>query len=372
MQLDYFNTITRPKPTQILIEQREKIISGWARRAVNEVNQASTLSPHDLVNELPKLVDCIAHALATSSTSAVRDECQELAHSHGSGRARVADYNPDELVQEYCIFCEVLLDTLDSQAQLTLNDFKIIYRVIGLALQNSMIAYSDIQTDFRERFIATLAHDLRNPLGVARTAAELISLECNNPQEVSFLAERLQQNLKRADDLMQSLLDVAYMHSGYDLNYKMETCDLAQLVSETVQSMSLTHGNRFIVLGDKIFGYWNKSALRRSLENLLSNAVKYGAHDKPVRVEFKRLDQKVELKVHNEGRPIPPDDQKKIFQPFKREKTVLSSKPGWGLGLCFVQTATEAHGGKVRVSSSAETGTEFTLELPLDSRLMHL
>ncbi len=358
----------KQKPAEVLLALRDQIIDDWATRARAEVKQAFTLEQPNLINALPKLVNCIARGLASSSALIVHDECQDLALVHGEERAKISDYNPDELVQEYCIFCEVLINALDSAADLTLNDFQIIYKVIGIALQNSMIAYSDVQTDFRERFIATLAHDLRGPLGIARTAAELISLECYNPEEICFLAERLQSNLKRADDLMQSLLDVAYMHSGYELNYQMEAIDLKHLIGETVQGLSLTHGNRFVVIGDQVVGYWNRSAMRRSLENLLSNAIKYGEHDRPITVEFIKLEENVEIKVHNDGRPIPVADQKKIFQPFKREKTVITSKPGWGLGLCFVQTAAESHGGSVSVVSDVESGTDFIVRLPIDSR----
>lgn len=362
------NVKATPTAASVLLNNQDQVISAWMQRAKVEVDQACELDQSVLINAVPKLVMYIASALEAGDANSVKSECAEFGKFHGGERAKISDYNPDELVQEYYIFCEVLCELLVRSVKLTLGEYHIIHKVVSMALRESMASYSDAQVEFRERFIATLAHDLRNPIGVARTAAELISLECHNAEEVCFLAERLMTNLKRADDLMQSLLDVAYMHSGYELNYQMERCDLKQIIIEVVQSASLTHGNRFQIFGESVDGFWNTSALRRSLENLLSNAIKYGDYDKPVVIDFKHNDHEAEIKVHNDGRAIPPADQKRIFQPFKREKSIIESKPGHGLGLCFVQTAAEAHGGRVEVHSDENHGTDFIIYLPLDSR----
>jgi signal transduction histidine kinase len=368
MHESLIDSYTPSSPGKTLLERRDQIIDQWIKRVGAEINQASRIPLEDLTADISALIDCMAQALTAGSYEAVEEQCHRFGQFHGSERARISDYNPDEILQEYHILCEIMCDLLEKTTHLTAKDFRVITGVMSGAMRDSMIAYSEVQASFRERFIATLAHDLRNPLGVAKTAAELIVLDCNDPEEVCFLANRSLANLKRADDLLQSLLDVAYMHSGYDLNYKMDYCDLKGIVVELVQGLSITHGNRFIVIGEYIDGYWNKSAIRRAIENLLTNAIKYGAHDKPVTIEFKRDRNFAEIRVHNEGRPIPQVDQKRIFQPFKREKSVLEAKPGWGLGLCFVQTAVEAHKGEVHVDSNTSTGTDFIIRLPIDSR----
>jgi signal transduction histidine kinase len=78
----------------------------------------------------------------------------------------------------------------------------------------------------------------------------------------------------------------------------------------------------------------------------------------------------VALRVHNEGAPIPAEQQARLFAPFAQiESAVVGrSTRGWGLGLTLVRGCAEAHGGTVRVESDAESGTTFTIELPLDSR----
>ncbi|MGH9692107.1 MAG: sensor histidine kinase [Candidatus Acidiferrales bacterium] len=76
----------------------------------------------------------------------------------------------------------------------------------------------------------------------------------------------------------------------------------------------------------------------------------------------------VEIAVHNEGRPIPPEDLRALFESFKQASNVGSEAKGWGLGLNLVRGVADAHGGTVSVESSEDRGTTFTLRLPIDCR----
>ena len=102
----------------------------------------------------------------------------------------------------------------------------------------------------------------------------------------------------------------------------------------------------------------------------MANAAKYSAPGTIVSIKLEKLDGLAKLAIHNEGNPIPVEEQKLLFQPFLRAKAAQDSgKKGWGLGLTLVKGIAEAHGGTVTVESSAEKGTTFTLSIPLDFRL---
>ena len=89
----------------------------------------------------------------------------------------------------------------------------------------------------------------------------------------------------------------------------------------------------------------------------------------PVTITVERTDGGVEASVHNHGSLLSREDQAHLFEPFARTRSAQTgSARGWGLGLTLVHGCAEAHGGRVRVDSDAETGTTFTLELPLDAR----
>jgi signal transduction histidine kinase len=75
------------------------------------------------------------------------------------------------------------------------------------------------------------------------------------------------------------------------------------------------------------------------------------------------------LTVHNEGEPIPPEQTAYIFEVFRRAASAKDGKKeGWGIGLPYVRSVAESHGGSVAVDSSVDRGTTFTIDIPIDSR----
>jgi len=75
------------------------------------------------------------------------------------------------------------------------------------------------------------------------------------------------------------------------------------------------------------------------------------------------------LTVHNEGEPIPADQFESIFQVFRRADAAKEGgKDGWGIGLPYVRSVAESHGGSVAVDSAVRRGTTFTIDIPVDSR----
>ena len=105
------------------------------------------------------------------------------------------------------------------------------------------------------------------------------------------------------------------------------------------------------------------------LENLIDNAIKYSARDTAIRVTFEERHGRMLLSVHNQGNPIPPEQVETMFQIFGRAKAAKDSKQkGWGIGLPYVRSVAESHGGSIDVHSEEERGTTFFVNLPLDSR----
>jgi signal transduction histidine kinase len=228
----------------------------------------------------------------------------------------------------------------------------------------------EVERDLRERFVSILAHDLRGPLATAKMSAERLISRPEKLDERRELAIKIDRNIERTDSMICDLLDVSRMHAGQRLTIRLEECDLGAIARDVVDEMSALHGNRFTLQTDhRARGIWSASELRRALWNLVSNAVKYGASERPISISIRRRDGWVEAAVHNDGAPISPQDQARLFHPFSRARAVQVAGPrGWGLGLALVHGCAEHHGGRVRLQSDAATGTTFTLELPLDAR----
>ncbi|WP_309894249.1 PAS domain-containing protein [Archangium sp.] len=227
------------------------------------------------------------------------------------------------------------------------------------------------ERELRERFVATLTHDLRTPLTAAKMGTHLLLRRGADPVVLTKTAGRIADNIDRADRMIRDLLDANLLTAGETLPAELTPCDLTAIARETLEELAQIHGDRFILRApESTEGHWSCSALRRILENLCNNAIKYGARDRPVTVALKRSKpEEVLLSVHNWGPPIPIEDQTSLFEPYRRMKSAQAGQEkGWGLGLTLVKGLAEAHHGTVQVESTEASGTTFTVILPSDSR----
>ncbi|HYS10701.1 MAG TPA: ATP-binding protein, partial [Myxococcales bacterium] len=114
-------------------------------------------------------------------------------------------------------------------------------------------------------------------------------------------------------------------------------------------------------------GEWDESRLEQVFSNLLSNAVHHGAPGEPVVVRTRGENGTVLLEVVNRGEPIAPDLLPRLFEPLKGtagEDRASARRRSVGLGLFIVKRVADAHGGDVRITSSAEAGTTVSVRLP--------
>ena len=220
----------------------------------------------------------------------------------------------------------------------------------------------------RERFIATLTHDLRNPLSNAYTAAQLIDRSSDLGQ-IKELAGMMTVALKRMDAMIQDLLDFAKFQAGERLQLRLEEFDMQLIAEEMCGQFTTMHGPRFELISSTVRGWWDREAIKRTLENLIGNALKYGAPDSSIKIGIEALHGRLMLTVHNQGEFIPKDQIESLFQVFQR---AISAKEGnkedWGSGLPYVRSVAESHGGSVAVDSTARHGTTFIIDIPVDAR----
>lgn len=101
----------------------------------------------------------------------------------------------------------------------------------------------------------------------------------------------------------------------------------------------------------------------------MSNAVKYGKPDSTIKIKIAETHERLVLSVHNEGNPVPREEQDSIFQMYGRARAAKDGlKEGWGTGLPYVRTVAESHAGSVSVDNSTERGTTFLIDIPVDIR----
>jgi signal transduction histidine kinase len=221
-------------------------------------------------------------------------------------------------------------------------------------------------SELREQFIAILGHDLRNPLQAISATSELIARKFTDPVLLG-MAARIKANSKRMSALIDDVLDFARGRLGGGIGIRIDDIhDIDAGLQAVVKELQDGQPTRQIIadIGVNRTVLCDIGRVQQVASNLIGNALTHGAPESPVKVTAFADESDLVFEVWNEGEPIPPDSLDKVFEPFWRHST-SDNRQGLGLGLYICSQIVRAHGGKLTVSSSKETGTRFTARLPL-------
>jgi signal transduction histidine kinase len=352
-----------------LLASKERILTLWEKRLREKVAAAASETHPVLIDTLPAVLRQLAEALSPKHPRRTATEGSSVAEEHGGERVRVTRFRLEDVITEYRVLREVLLEVLEEKDPLTAEERNILHSSVDQAIVKSCTAYVLVQEGLREKLFAMLAHDLRGPLSAAKVNAGLI-LRKPSADQVPRWAARVADSIDRADRMVQDLLDAMRVQAGGRLSLELEECDLVEVVRQGIENQETEHGGRFVLVApEPVRGYFAPEPLRRAVENLASNAVKYGTASRAITITVRKAHERAFIVVHNHGGSIPAEQQEGLFQAFVRlQKAESGGQRGWGLGLAQVRGAAEAHGGSVTVDSLPERGTSFTIDIPMDAR----
>ena len=255
-----------------------------------------------------------------------------------------------------------------------LDDLTRFNESIDQSLTKAVRGYTERVGRSRQMFLAILGHDLRNPLNSMTLSAELLAHSCQLDADCTEVAAQISTSATAMGRIISDLLDFTSTGLGATMPLSPSAMDLGLLGDEVIREMRAAHPNcelRFQATGD-LAGAWDSARLRQLLSNLLGNAIQHGALDGPVALSLNGEGPEILLTVHNGGTPIPPDAVATIFDPLVRgasPELQKQSRPGSiGLGLYIAREVVTAHGGRISVTSSAPSGTAFTVHLPRHPR----
>lgn len=217
------------------------------------------------------------------------------------------------------------------------------------------------------RFIASIAHDLRNPLNSMAMASELLVTQTDS--DSAELSKILFNQVKNLDRLVGDLLDSTRIEAG-QLKLSLTLNDINQLIREAVklhQISSKLHVFKLLLSAEGLSCSCDPTRLSQVLNNLISNALKYSPNGDEIEVSSESINNQILIKITDHGIGIAEEDIENIFQPFHRTKATRDSIPGIGLGLAASRKIVEAHGGRLWVSSSLSKGSTFHIQLPKTS-----
>lgn len=224
----------------------------------------------------------------------------------------------------------------------------------------------------RDRFLAMLGHELRNPLAAIRAAIEVVNQSgFEDRQLLSEQAEIITRQSSNVTRLVDDLLDVARVTSG-KIALDRRPVDLREIAERGLKTLRLavgvgrheiafeTSATPLVVDGDEV-------RLEQVVMNLLANAVRYTPEGGKIWMTVGVDGCEAVLRVRDTGRGIPATVLPHIFEPFvQSEQSLARSAGGLGIGLTVVRTLVRMHGGAIAAASGGPgLGSEFTVRLPL-------
>ena len=352
-----------------MLALRETVLHSWEKQVRASLASARKLSRPVLIDTMPVLYERLCSVLSPAYFERDGIDVTSIGEEHGIERANLSDYDAEGILAEFQMFRSVLFDVLDAHGViLTAPERRTLHLTIDSAVRESVRSFVSATDTLRERFAGALAHDLRQPASNMVLGASLI-LRLNPSPEIAQWAGRIVKNGERMGTMLNELLDALAIQSGDRLSLTLKQFDMMALARSVTDRAREYQGADVRLTGDSVSGWWNDAALERALENLLNNAQKYGDAGTPIDVSVGQSNGRAILSVRNQGKPIPPGELDAIFQQFVRSSDAgQSTTASWGLGLPYVRSMAQSHGGSAVVYSDANAGTTFVIDIPVDAR----
>jgi signal transduction histidine kinase/ActR/RegA family two-component response regulator len=225
----------------------------------------------------------------------------------------------------------------------------------------------------KDQFLATLAHELRNPLSPLLSAAQLLSLEPGSSVETKEMSAIMLRQVEQLKRLIDDLLDVSRISRG-KLQLQLQPTLLSEAVSAALDvSRGLMESKRHqleVVMPEReVWINGDKVRLAQIIGNLLINAAKYTPPQGTIKLAAQVVGQQVEIRVEDNGIGIAPEMLARIFGLFTQADTTNErSHGGLGIGLSLAKTLVEMHGGTIQARSAGlGKGAEFVVSIPLSN-----
>lgn len=379
-----------------LSTSKEALMQRWldaVRRA--PVPSAQDLPEPQLRDHLPDLLDEIVRAMAGEPTPTVEEGGRE----HGQQRWG-SGYDIDEVIRELGILRQLLLDAVEacamgpdglSPAEL-IEAVRRLDSVIDRSSQAGVARYHDEAISIRrqlwdeletaniqlkaahqqkDRFMAMLSHELRNPLAPILTAVQLLEFSEGSDPRLRRAREVIERQVRHQARLIDDLLDVSRIVQG-KMALRREAHNLKAAVAYAVDgclpAIEAKGQELRVEMSDQPLPVdADPVRLAQIITNLLTNANRYTDPGGTIRLTVAGADGEVIVQVRDTGIGIEPELLPRVFDLFTQADSAKNrSQSGLGIGLALVKNLVELHGGTVEARSAGPgQGSEFEFRLPL-------
>ena len=241
--------------------------------------------------------------------------------------------------------------------------------LVAFAIERARLYAALEESDQRKDvFLATLAHELRNPLAPAAASLALLQQQTASPARMRLALEVLDRSLGHIVKLVDDLLEVSRITRGV-ITIDRQPLELSSLVHHAVATLQTLLTSRRQELTVSLEPLWIEGdalRLEQVITNLIHNAIKYTHEGGHIRVSTNAKDGGAEIHVRDDGIGIDPDVVPRMFDLFVQvDQSLARTQGGLGIGLTIVRKLVALHGGTVNAVSEGEgRGSEFTVWLP--------
>ena len=234
-----------------------------------------------------------------------------------------------------------------------------------------LVAQLQDQDQRKDEFLATLAHELRNPLAPIRNGLQIMRMAPGNLDANERIRLMMERQLGQMVHLIDDLLDLSRISRG-KIDLRLERIELAKIIAQAIESSRPSidqagHELFIEVPPSPIYVDADLTRLTQVFSNLLNNAAKFTKQGGRVRLAVQLKGAEVVVSVTDNGIGIPTPMLQQVFEMFTQvESNLERSQGGLGIGLSIVQRLVQMHGGSVQARSDGPgSGSEFVVRLPV-------
>ena len=283
----------------------------------------------------------------------------------GSASARIM---VSSVVKEEPLGIEEVLNILDETRQVIAYSRELEKATAELKEANIRLQELD---RLKDDFISTVTHELRTPLTAVRSLAEILHTHPNiDAERLENFTGIIIKESERLIRLVSQILDYEKIESA-KLDWVITSLDLKEVVNDAVISTQQLTLDKNITIdldfaADLPAVSGDHDRLVQVMVNLISNAVKFCDPDRGmIVVRLRAVDRRLRVEVQDNGIGIKPEDQAKVFEPFRQIKNPTQGRPvGTGIGLTITKRIIDFHHGRIWVDSEPGKGSIFCFELP--------
>lgn len=368
--------------SDFILKNIEPILQNWEDFARSLETPGTPLDREDLRDHAHAMLLAIADDLRNAQSSQQQTEKSKghdalndttAANVHALSRL-LSGFTIEQVVAEFrALRASVIkqwVNDASKKADIDVEDMIRFNEAIDQALARSVGSYTQAIQASRNVFLGILGHDLRTPLGAIMLGADALLRTDDLSARATKITSRIYTSVKRASRIVGDLLDFTRSQLGPGLPVSKTRSDVAPALERVVEELRMVNPNATILLESPVsaIGLYDATRLEQVFSNLIGNAVQHGDPQGAITVALVATDDTLRFTVHNTGAVIPEDVLGSIFNPLDRYSPESPTDKGphasLGLGLFIASEIVSAHQGHVDVTSSAEAGTVFVVEIP--------